>query len=314
MWLSFSKSLSVHPHKIEENHYLRKSEYKGKSIEDILSMNIQKEDKRASATLNKHIMRVKQFLRWAAREDYIDAGLDGYLESVSDKVRDNEKRDAFTDNELTLLFHNEVYERGQFKDPSRYWLPLLALFTGARGEELAQLFSDDIVCDDVEKIYYIHIRENESRNQKLKNISAIRIVPIHDRLIALGFLDFVQLSKDNSMLFPELDKSDGKRFKKFGNNFNRKSSSGWKGKCGVTRDRTSFHSFRHNVVDFFAKSNIDQHLACSLVGHSFKSSGLVNNYIKPAHLKDLHRAINVLKFPAIDWRKIKKLDWGRFVS
>ena len=293
---------------IPANHS-RKTKYKKKSIPEILSMVVLEDEKRAPATLNKHIMRVKQFLKWAGREEYIKSRLDEYLESVLDKVSANQKRDIFTDDELILLFHSDVYEKGRFKTPSRYWLPLLALFTGARGEELAQLFSDDVVCDKDTSIYCLHIRENKGRKQHLKNPSATRIVPLHDRLIRLGFLEFVDNCKSKSLLFPELDKEDGRRFKKFGNNFNRKSDSGWKWKSGVIREKTSFHSFRHNVVDFLAKSNVNERISCAIVGHSFKGDGLIANYIKPAQFKELQKGINTLKFSSIDWRKIPTQKW-----
>ena len=185
----------------------------------------------------------------------------------------------------------------------------MALFTGSRGEELAQLYTDDIEKDTKTGIDIINIRENKQRKQHLKNNSSPRKIPIHQKLIKLGFIEFVNTRKPNSMLFPELENSTGNNFKKFGNNFNRKTEMGWKWKCGVTRDKTSFHSFRHNVVDYFAKSNISERIACSIVGHEYKGEGLVKNYIKPHELKELQQAVNSLNFPSIVWKKIKKREW-----
>lgn len=288
-------------------NYRRKSKYRKKSINQILKMNIPENEKVSPVTFNKNIMRVKKFLKWAENEDFIPQGLNVFLRYVPDKSKANEKKDKFTGKELNLLFNNEIYERHMFKNPSRYFLPLLALFTGARGQELAQLYKDDIITDG--NVPYIRIRANEERKQRIKNKSAARIVPIHKKLIEIGFLDFVEKSKNESLLFPDLEDSKGNYFKKFGNNFNRKSKNGWKWKCGVKNEKTSFHSFRHNVIDFLAKSDGDKKDICFIVGHEFNGQGLVLNYIKTPELDTLWKTINLLKFPSIDWDKIKKKNW-----
>ncbi|WP_158516066.1 site-specific integrase [Syntrophotalea acetylenivorans] len=293
---------------IPTNH-TRKSKYKNKSINEILNMDIPSEDKRKPGTINKHVMRVKQFLRWADLEGYVLNDMEKFLQYAPDYIKANEKKDPFTDDELRLLFNNEVYENGKFKKPSRYWLPLLALFTGARGEELAQLYTDDIEKYNGTDVYVIRLRENEERNQGLKNETAPRVLPIHSKLISLGFLDYVKSRPKEEMLFGELKNKNGKNYKGFGNNFNRKNEYGWKWKCGVTSEKTSFHSFRHNVVDFFANSNISDRVACAIVGHKFKGSFLVENYIKDVGPLVMQKAINKLSFRSVDWKKIKKLKW-----
>jgi len=293
------------------SNYEKRKPYKELSLKQIIELNIPKDHLRAAPTYNKYIMRVKTFLRWAAEEEYIKSGLDNFLKPLPDKIKANKKKDAFSEEELRLLFNNEIYENHKFKQPSRYWLPLLALFTGARGEELASLFTDDIKQDEKTKIDYIDIKVNIDRNQLKKNITAERIVPIHKKLIALGFLEYVNSLQNESPIFPELDKKSGSRYKKFGNNFNRKEKSGWMRKCGVDSEKTSFHSFRHNVIDYLDKTKTPERVSCAIVGHKPKGGGLVENYVKDADIKTLHKAINKLNFPSIDWRKIRKANWDQ---
>ena len=151
------------------SNHTKKVKYKDKDIKEILRMEIPEKEKRLPGTLKKHLRRVKQFLTWSGREDFIKSGLENFIELVPDSVNANEKRFPFTGKELCLLFNNEVYEnRTIFKKPSRYWLPLLALFTGGRGEELSQLYYDDILNDEDTGIDYMYIRENEERRQGLK--------------------------------------------------------------------------------------------------------------------------------------------------
>jgi len=291
------------------SNYSKKKIYKDKSIAEILSMEIPNEQKRSPITFNKHILRVKQFLSWALLEGYITDDLSRFLNLIPDNVKPNQKKDCFSDDELRLLFNNPVYECGDFKKPSRYWIPLMALFTGARGEELAQLYPDDVEDYQNSGIYVFRFRENDERMQGLKNQTAPRIVPVHSKLIALGFLEFVDSQKKGNMLFPELRRSNGKNFKSFGNNFNRKSSSGWKWKCGVAREHVSFHSFRHNVVNFLVDSKIEDRISCGIIGHKYKGTFLVENYIKDVGPEVLQMAVNKIDFPSIDWLKIKKLKW-----
>jgi integrase len=177
-----------------------------------------------------------------------------------------------------------------------------------RGREIAQLYKDDIQQDKNTGIWFFKIVSNEKRKQRTKNNNAKRSVPIHPQLIKLGFLSFVDEAKKNSMIFPELYDKDGNHYKKFGNNFNRKTTSGWKWKCGVKRDQTSFHSFRHNVINQLERIDIPTRIICFLVGHSYKG-GLVANYIKPDDMKTLYNAVKSIKYPSIDWKKIEK-RWG----
>lgn len=67
-------------------------------------------------------MRVKAFLRWGIAGEYISGGLDYFLSQIPDtKVSDKDKKEKFSDDDLKLLFNNVVYEKGKFKQPSRYW-------------------------------------------------------------------------------------------------------------------------------------------------------------------------------------------------
>ncbi len=109
------------------------------------------------------------------------------------------------------------------------------------------------------------------------------------------------------MLFPELYNKSGDPYKNFGNGFNRMTSSGWKWKLGV-KGNTTFHSFRHNVIDFLEKSDIHKRTGCFLIGHKY-AGGFVSNYVKSDDLKVLYQGIKVLSYPSIDWKKIEKRRW-----
>ncbi|MBK6511599.1 MAG: hypothetical protein IPG06_20595 [Haliea sp.] len=85
---------------------------------------------------------------------------------------------------------------------SQQWLPVLALYTGARQTELAQLLITDVV--QIDGIWCLNITD-QGNDQKLKTKLQC-IVPIHKGLIAQGFLDYfrdIEKSK-HKQLWPTL--------------------------------------------------------------------------------------------------------------
>ena len=260
-------------------------------------------------TVKNHTMRVREFIKWAEGEVYIISGLDKYLIKVpGSNERANEKVDPFSDEDLHKLFNNEIYESGKFKNkPSRYWLPLIALFTGMRGEEIAQLLKNDVIKDKDTDIWYFNLVANYEINKNLKNKNSRRKIPIHPQLNRLGFIEYIDKIKSDCMIFPELFNKNGDHYKNFGNCFNRKNDSGWKWKCGV-KGNTKFHSFRHTFTNTLKINNVADGIIAGLLGHGHISN-VVPNYNKPDSLKICYAAINKLSYPSIDWSKIEKRRW-----
>ncbi|HCG6382856.1 TPA: site-specific integrase, partial [Vibrio parahaemolyticus] len=172
--------------------------------------------------------------------------------------RDSEAKNAYTPIELEKIFGAIVRAKQAHKHPYYFWLPLLAYFTGARLNELCQLYRADIY--QVDGIWVIQI-DDRFDGQRLKNLTSRRIVPIHDQLLNLGFIEFVQ-SVQHERIFPELKKSrDG-----FGT-----AASKWFGRfktrLGFDRGH-DFHSFRHTVATQLKRQQISHIVAGELLGHA----------------------------------------------
>ena len=77
------------------------------------------------------------------------------------------------------------------------------LYTGAHLNELCQLYVNNI--KEIDKIWCIDINRN-TNDKKLKNASSERVIPIHPKLIELGFLNFLkeQKKKNSQRLFSHL--------------------------------------------------------------------------------------------------------------
>ena len=177
------------------------------------------------------------------------------------------------------------------------WLVLLALYTGARIEELAQLDRQDVRQEA--GVWFIHIRAEMATGRRVKNRASIRKVPLHSRLLELGFLDFARQGEGTGKLFSLLsDKQDGgKRSNAF--------SQWWRRFLASldleNGDRKHFHSFRHTFKREGRNSGqIAPELLDALQGHA--QQGVSANYGRDEEGKQY--ALPVLQ------EALKKIDFS----
>ncbi|KAK6032418.1 site-specific recombinase, phage integrase family [Ostertagia ostertagi] len=177
-----------------------------------------------------------------------------------------ESYEPFSNQELKKIFKAELY-RAKMKLPDFYWGPLVALYTGARAEEIASLTPAQVLKE--KGIVYIQILQGKTEN-------APRRIPVHDALVDLGFLEYVTLVRKAGfpLLFPHL--IDGKNgFKK-----------------NMTR--------RHTAITALTNAQVNDGLKKALVGHDGKTkTSSHDDYVHLAQLTlpNLSRAINLLNFP-----------------
>ncbi|MEK6663088.1 MAG: DUF6538 domain-containing protein [Pseudomonadota bacterium] len=149
-----------------------------------------------------YIASVRPFLE-AAKKDWQDQGFplglttDGN-EYLGDREAGESKQRAFTPSELKRLFEGEEM-RGFAADKNlahRFWLPHIGLFTGARVNEICQLNPQtDILQEPDSGIWYFWItKETEADAGIDKSVKTgdSRKVPIHSKLIQLGFCDYLK--------------------------------------------------------------------------------------------------------------------------
>lgn len=179
--------------------------------------------------------------------------------NVTDAVR----RRPWSKEQLRQLFTHEIWQLYRLPSDRKgggdaaYWLPLLGLFTGARCSELCQLQTSNIV--QVGKIDCIEITD-EGDDQSVKTTASLRLIPIHSKLIDLGFMQYVAEQSAGS-LWPSLPKRTGKAGGFFSQFF------------GELRKELNipstvvFHSFRHNFRTALAEANIAESIIDALLGH-----------------------------------------------
>lgn len=207
-------------------------------------------------------------------------------------------RVGFTLEDLDAIFRSPIYTQGYLPlgggRIACFWLPLLALFTGARLEELAQLRVSDIkVAKGLG--HYLTISDLGNPSAQLKNEHSRRNIPLHPVLTACGFLRHVQ-ERQSGYLFPDLKLNPrGKRSGYFSNWF-----SGYlRKKVNITDSRKVFHSFRHSFKDLCRSVGIEEAVHDALTGHT--SAAVSRQYGNDQFpLEPLFRAIEQFEVAGLD--------------
>jgi integrase len=141
-----------------------------------------------------------------------------------------------------------------------YWLPMLAMYTGARLSELAQLTPSDLVEEP--DGYWLNITD-KAEHQKLKSVAAKRKIPIHQALVDAGFLSYAmaQAKAGHENMWPLLPMRQDKAGGYFSNWFGRYLKS-----LGMTD--LDFHSFRHTFRSKLVMANVPEAVIDQIMGHS----------------------------------------------
>jgi len=258
------------------------------------------------ANIKIKLSRLRTLLQWAADNDYTASNAANGIK-VIDKNAAKNKRTEFSLEALKAIFDSPVYSAGvrptQGRGEAAYWLPLLALFTGARLEELGQLRISDIKeltypdADGQDRTAdFIMILEDDEAGQSLKNANSERRVPVHPELKRLGFLEYCENTKrqGHARLFPELKPNRfGTLTAKWGEWF----GSYKRGQCGVTDSRMTFHSFRHTFKQYARQVGMVEGIQRQIMGHS--GDDVADDYGSDYYLHPLVEGMAIFKVPGL---------------
>ena len=299
-------------------------QYKDLDFHQLVGLNVNEKDRISTRTLNNHLGYVSSFMGWCVINGYVDINVFQGMK-LKIKVRQQDERDRFTEEEIKQIFNKQNYieytevEKGKWE---YYWIPLVSLFTGMRCNEICSLYLDNIRVikgNHREKRWCFDILEEPSRPDKhLKTLSSRRIIPIHDTLLDLGLIEFVEILKKRQptrqRLFQELKLSEGSYIRNVSRFFNQR----YLPKLGLKTDKKSFHSIRHSVIDHLKQKGIDVSYINDLVGHhsgnidldrygkSYNPDILYNKCVKKIVYQTSHMR-------GIDFKSLK-MDWGKIIT
>ncbi|WP_439103585.1 DUF6538 domain-containing protein [Celeribacter marinus] len=254
------------------------------------------------ATINRNLSHIRNFLRFA-RSRGAHPAEELYLADLRRQEDGDERsaRLAFSDEDVELLFRHPVWQgcrsnaRGNLPgddviQDGLYWGPLIAVASGARREEIMGLELSDILLDH--EVPHFLIRKN--RNRCLKNAGSQRKIPIHSKLIELGFPRYVEAmaNKGAGDLFPEFRPSS--ESETFGNVFYKPWKAVLDQQLGLSSTRKTFHSFRHRTITTLRHDpDIPKSWVKDLVGHKHGDE-TDGRYRDPTPLKQLQVAVETL--------------------
>jgi integrase len=294
--------------------------YRDKDFHELTKMDIK--DPISTTTVNKHLGWCSSFYDWSINHGYSDINPFKGMK-LKRTVTPRDERDRFSESDLKKIFGKENYIHFTKIEGRRYelyWTPLIGVFSGLRLGEITTLYLDnikEISGNHREKRWCFDIVEEPEREDKhLKTKSSRRIVPIHDTLLKLNFIEFIELLKkkdpSRERLFQELKLSEGNYNKNVSTFFNKR----YLPSLGLKTDKKNFHSFRHTVSDHLKQKGIEPHFVNELLGHSsgnidmdrygkgYNPDILYNKCVKKIFYETSHKRGIDFKSLKVDWKKI----------
>ena len=256
------------------------------------------EEGSSEKTTNEYLAANRQFYSWLKIQEVIKVNP---LDNIKVKKKSQqafEERSRWSHSQLKHLFCHENFKdhktlksgkktiQSQLED---YWIPLLLLHTGARSAEICQLDTADIL--QVDGHWCISIND-DGDNKTLKSLSARRIVPLHSKLIELGFVDYVQnrIQRREKKLF---SLNPIGMYNDWGKQFAQRFQRVLKSQGFVGNSRRTLHGLRHTFVDELKQVGVDEHIVAQLIGHTTKGITF-GRYGKTASIENLSMAVEKL--------------------
>ena len=289
-----------------------------------VKLNVDEKERISTKTVNNILGYVSSFMEWCVINDLVEKNFFKGMKLKID-VRQQDERDRFTEEELKKIFQKHNYieftevEKHKYHN---YWSPLISVFSGLRLNEICSLYLDNIIqvkCNGRGKRWCFNILEESERPDKhLKTKSSRRIVPVHDVLIDLDFIQFVELLNkrhtNRERLFQELKYGEGSYIRNVSYFFNKIYLT----KLGLKTNKKNFHSLRHVVIDHLKQKGVEVSFINELVGHhhgnidldrygkGYNSDIIYNKCVKKIHYETSHTR-------GIDFMSLK-IDWGKMIT
>jgi integrase len=266
----------------------------------------------SAGTVNKQLGAVQAIAGWGYQHGLV---LDEtpWPDPFRDMRLEEEQsgRGSFETTELQSVFDAPIFTGSQIpvggKGSAGFWLPILALFAGARQNEIAGLQVKNV--RKVEAVPLIFIVADRALGKRLKAKTSERVVPVHPQLVRIGFLDHVaerERDGQDAWLFPLVAPSQ------------RRAISAWskwfghylRTHIGISNPDRVFHSFRHSFQDALRRATPDAELRDALPGRSSGEKSVSRGYgakymIDRWGLRTLKETIDGICYPGLDLSRIQ---------
>lgn len=230
-----------------------------------------------ASTVNKSLTLLATIFVFAEKAGRLDA-VPGYRNpfgpglKLDVDARASGGRQGFDAQDLAAICGTGVYQRGERPvgggGEAAFWLPLLALLSGARQGELAQLRLADLAEDRETGVLHLDIGTEGGRT--IKTASSRRKVPVHPELVRIGLVRYRDAligagAGPGAPLWPHLEADAvGRRGGAWSKWFNRHLRA----KAGIKDRSKVFHSFRHSFKSLARAARLGEDVHDALTGHT----------------------------------------------
>lgn len=249
----------------------------------------------STVTVNSYISIYQSFFDWAEKNGHTEANPFEGMRVLGSRKESREQRQAFKPEALQAVYTELTQNtRGLVKKQSHKWATLIGMFSGARLNEICQMEAADLQQQD--GIWYFNLFESEDDmgNKKFKTAAARRKVPVHNRLIELGLLDYHRdiCSRTTSRMFPDYNFEPKAGY---GRTLGRWFNDILTPALSIKSKAHVFHGLRHTMVTRLIQAGVEVPVCQSIVGHERKgvTQGTYNR--EGYTLLQLQQAIN--KYP-----------------
>jgi integrase len=268
----------------------------------------------SAGTVNKQLGAVQAIAGWGYQHGLVPDDTP-WADPFRDMRLEEEQsqRGSFDATELQCVFDAPIFTGAKMpvggKGPAGFWLPVLALFAGARQGEIAGLQVKNV--RDVESVTLIYFVADRAAGKRLKAKTSERVVPVHPELVRLGFLDYVaERAHDgrDAWLFPLVAPSERRAVSAW---------SKWFGQylrkhIGISNPDRVFHSFRHSFQDALRRATPDAELRDALPGRSSGEKSVSRGYgakymIDRWGLSTLKETIDAISYRGLDLSRVRPL-------
>jgi integrase len=241
-------------------------------------------------TVATYMNNLSALLNWAVEEGVIERNP---AKGLVEKARAQVKRRGFTPAELKILFNALAPMR--LTRPHQFWVPAIALFTGARAGEICQLRVADVIKE--QSIWCLDLSEFNAEGRRvddksLKTAASERVLPIHQGLIKAGFIEYVehQARQGFDLVFPQLASGSKRSYSHEFSKFFGRFLDG----IGLSQPALVLHSFRHGFRDACRAKSIPEETSRALGG--WASTNEAARYGDRGMVPVLNRAIRKLSY------------------
>lgn len=245
-------------------------------------------------TIGSYITEYRKLFAYAESSGYVSNNIFGKAVHVKKYRRASQEQAnrvdrRFTQEQLDEIFCTKFFT-GEVNRMYKFWVPLVCLYTGARVSEAAQLKIKDIVLRDGIWCFDFNAR---NKDKSIKNLSSYREVPIHDDLIKLGLISYVeavqQLSAERKTSGFKTDHLwwDIRVVQSDYSNTCGKHFDTLEKELSFKNEGTQFHGFRHSFTYMMKNSGVDESTYGALLGHdiSMRSGGMYGGIYTTSTLK-----------------------------